>query len=331
MTDSQLGRLLDPKTRRIGVDKEALDQQVLETQQKRAHEKAELHAEAERLCELDQLARNIEARKASDRRQSLRELNDFNLSKMSKEGRRTLPASDPFSSAYAHHTSPPSLLGPASLQVFAGEDTNYHSRMQTQRTSLLASLDAQIDEKRQNSENVGPIRYSSTDKNASFETSKATQDENRRCKARAVMLENQAAAQEKIRIRAQEKSQELHWNNRDISENLSRFPHRPHPVLSAEEKEIILETVAVQRFDRDQSKREEQTRAQENEKRHSAAIYAAMESAENKGLRRRRELELEVSEFNRGLIKERVETARKNTTSEGIDFDHGFFAGFGRR
>ncbi|XP_043276619.1 RIB43A-like with coiled-coils protein 2 [Venturia canescens] len=144
-------RIFDPRSRRIGIDKEFLDKQIVEKKTQRQLERAEECRMDEALVRSSQFAIRNEKREEEERRKINAEINTFRQVYQRAEDRRDFDLYDPDrlkKSLPARTCDEDPRLGPASAQKFEGEDWNYAERMKIQREQMQAWLYQQMTERR---------------------------------------------------------------------------------------------------------------------------------------------------------------------------------------
>ncbi|XP_012275995.1 RIB43A-like with coiled-coils protein 2 [Orussus abietinus] len=144
-------RIFNPRTRRIGVDKEFLDKQIEEKNRQRL-------AEKERESQLDQalvcsskVAIMLEKQQEEERRKIQKEINTFRQVYQRPENRRDFDLYDPNNlkkSVPASSNNQNPHLGLASAQRFMGEDVNLAERTKAQKEQMQAWIAQQIAERR---------------------------------------------------------------------------------------------------------------------------------------------------------------------------------------
>lgn len=143
-------RLFDAKCRAIGVDKEALDAQVLEKQQKRREELLHTRKEDLAFISTGKILQMAELEKVRDKRTAEKTCKEFSLEHLSAEKRREFDINDP---NIKKNTLPARVgdddlrCGPASMQRFGGEDLMGPERIRQQKIAMTATIEQQKYEK----------------------------------------------------------------------------------------------------------------------------------------------------------------------------------------
>jgi hypothetical protein len=148
--EERKARLLDPKVRMIGVDVDALNRQVEEKRAKQ-REEAEQQAEADKQAKLvAERGMALERQVDLQRRQAQCDDVAYNHAYQRKQFRREYDLSNP---DMIKNDLPIRIgdedprLGPCSMQLMHGEDTDYAKRVELQKAQQRAWCLAQMDEK----------------------------------------------------------------------------------------------------------------------------------------------------------------------------------------
>ncbi|KAL0239287.1 hypothetical protein PCE1_004975 [Barthelona sp. PCE] len=136
-------RILDDKTRQIGLDVDFLQQQVEERKQREAKEAMEDRALDELLLSNEQKILKIQRDIDRERRRVNAELENFRMQDQKKENRLDYDLYDP-EALKKEKPLPESELGPASMQIFAGEDRGKAEREALQREQQKQWCEEQI-------------------------------------------------------------------------------------------------------------------------------------------------------------------------------------------
>ncbi|XP_058791408.1 RIB43A-like with coiled-coils protein 2 [Phymastichus coffea] len=149
--EARKARIFNPRVRRIGIDKEFLDKQVEEKKHQRALEKEEECRLNEALVRSSQLAILLERQHDQERRQLNKEINAFRQNFQKPQQRRDFDLYDP---ELLKKSKPPReendyRLGPASAQIFEGEDANGANRRREQREQMQSWIVQQVQQRRQ--------------------------------------------------------------------------------------------------------------------------------------------------------------------------------------
>lgn len=133
------GRIFNAKHRQIGVDKEALDQQVQDRNWLEDLEKKRAEAFAKDAIRNDTIAQLLQRRQEYDERENNRALNEFRALHQQPAAQREWDLNDP---DYLKKDMPARVsdddprCGIASLQKFQGEDLNSRARQKYQQEQL---------------------------------------------------------------------------------------------------------------------------------------------------------------------------------------------------
>eukprot|EP00386_Alphamonas_edax_P014594 GDKI01044780.1.p1 GENE.GDKI01044780.1~~GDKI01044780.1.p1 ORF type:complete len:418 (+),score=118.61 GDKI01044780.1:163-1416(+) len=135
--ESRKPRIFDPKIRTIGVDKQALDQQVAEKQQKEQLEKEidAMYAKQGLMFDTIQKMQSVEQARAA--REAEEATKAFSLMNLKKENRREFDLNDPKAlKSGSDVTLPADQLGPASMQTLNGANTDAKARLRAQQRQM---------------------------------------------------------------------------------------------------------------------------------------------------------------------------------------------------
>jgi hypothetical protein len=143
-------RIFDAKRRMIGVDKQALDTQVLEKTQLKDLDK-QLHGDHDKMSlNIDKQLKLLEIEKQRIKRDMEKEAKEFSLQNLHYEARREFDLNDP----NAKKKGVPARIGdddprcgPASIQKFGGEDLMKRHREVQQQKAQASWVEQQIFEK----------------------------------------------------------------------------------------------------------------------------------------------------------------------------------------
>ncbi|CAH8450513.1 unnamed protein product [Schistosoma turkestanicum] len=143
-------RIFDARTRQIGIDEEALKNQVEERKKQEEQEKQRDLAYAADAERNDKIACLYEKRQQDDERELAKNLNEFRFLHQQPESRREFDLYDPNALKFdcpARVSDDDPRCGVASLQKFDGEDLNSKARTTYQREQLQNWFERQIEEK----------------------------------------------------------------------------------------------------------------------------------------------------------------------------------------
>jgi len=143
-------RIFDAKRRMIGVDKQALDDQVVEKAQLNEIEKKMDHAYDGMALNIDKQLKLLELEKTRIKREMEKEAKEFSIQNLHLGNRREFDLNDPD----AKKKDVPARIGdndprcgPASIQQFGGEDLMKRQREKQQQKSQASWIEQQIFEK----------------------------------------------------------------------------------------------------------------------------------------------------------------------------------------
>ncbi|KAK7490046.1 hypothetical protein BaRGS_00018746 [Batillaria attramentaria] len=136
MEEERKTRIFNAKTRQIGVDMQALDQQVFDKNQAEEYERRRHEAFAADACRNDMIAEMLQKRQEEDIRALARAENEFRMLHQQPSSRREWDLYDPDAKkkdkpARVHDDDP--RCGISSMQKFFGEDLNSKARRQFQQ------------------------------------------------------------------------------------------------------------------------------------------------------------------------------------------------------
>ncbi|CAF0926784.1 unnamed protein product [Adineta ricciae] len=137
--EERQGRVFNAKYRQIGIDKEALDEQVQERNWLEELERKRANAFAQDAIRNDTIAQLLQQRQENDERDYNRSLNEYRAIHQQPSAQREWDLNDP---DYLKKDKPARVsdddprCGPASLQKFQGEDLNARARAKYQMEQL---------------------------------------------------------------------------------------------------------------------------------------------------------------------------------------------------
>ncbi|XP_015516629.2 RIB43A-like with coiled-coils protein 2 [Neodiprion lecontei] len=149
--EARKSRIFNPRSRRIGIDKEFLDKQVEEKKQLAQLEKEKEYRMDEQLVRSSRLAMMLEKREEEEKRKINKEINTFRTVYQRPEDRRDFDLYDP---DILKKTMPARVrdedprLGLASAQKFEGEDENAQARARVLKEQMQSWLEQQTQERR---------------------------------------------------------------------------------------------------------------------------------------------------------------------------------------
>lgn len=217
-------RIFNNKHRLIGVDKQALDQQVMDKRLMEEMENKRSDAFAHDMIRNDKVAYLLQQRQEHDERELNRAVNEFRALHQQPDARREWDLQDP---DYLKKDKPARVCdddprcGPASLQKFDGEDLNSKARKFYQQEQIREWTNQQTEEK-----NAAKMQQKLADKLYDFkqmeldkrarELQKA-EEECRRAINTAVKDYNDALNREQVQKNSLKKMQEQDDNMTEIA------------------------------------------------------------------------------------------------------------------
>ncbi|TGZ75644.1 hypothetical protein CRM22_000272 [Opisthorchis felineus] len=319
-------RIFNARTRLIGVDERALQQQVEEKKEREIREDLREKAYAADAVRNDRIACIREKRQERDKYLINRSLNEFRALHQQPDSRREFDLYDPEAlkkDRPARVSDDDPRCGVASMQKFEGEDLNGQARKQYQQEQAQNWLERQIEERRRaeaarnEAERLHALKRRELDQRA-CELAKA-EEECRRAINMAVQRFNSALKIEEEQRRQQKAKQEQDDNMTEIcnaiysdflTENpaqaISAFgPHRYVPDrykgMPPEQKADILKTQQKQILERERLKAEEKIR--------DAEWDAQRLKSAKLGLLLERELDRTTKQLKKQLAEENLKLA----------------------
>ncbi|KAK4886243.1 hypothetical protein RN001_002514 [Aquatica leii] len=143
-------RIFDAKTRLIGADVQALQQQIEEKKKLEEEKKRIDQIFNEQLIKCDQIAVALEQKESEERKKLALEVNNFRVNFQKFQDRREYDLNDPDAvrkclPARLHDDDP--RLGLSSVQKFEGEDVASEERKKIQREQIQSWLQQQMEER----------------------------------------------------------------------------------------------------------------------------------------------------------------------------------------
>ncbi|XP_060080955.1 RIB43A-like with coiled-coils protein 2 [Ylistrum balloti] len=328
MEEQRKSRIFNSKTRTIGVDIQAIEQQNLDKKQQEEYERNRDKAFASDAVRNDKIAMMLEQRQNQDVRELNKAVNEFRSMHQQPASRREFDLYDP---DYLKKDKPARVsdddprCGISSLQKFEGEDLNNKARKQYQQEQLREWSTQQSDEKAQAKRNMDQanrlyeLKMRELDQRAMDLAN--SEDECRRAINMAVKDYNQALDRERNEKERLQKQQEHDDNMTEIANHIfgdvltenpsvAQSAFGPHRVItdrwkgmSPQQLEHIRNLQELQRAEKDRHDQEEELRNKEWERQQMANARAAM-LLEREMERKRRDLDREQAEENRRLATE---------------------------
>lgn len=326
--EQRKSRIFNAKTRLIGLDKQAVDQQVNDRKQMEEYERRRDEAFAADAIRNDKIAELLQTRQEHDVAELNRALNEFRGLHQQPDSRREFDLYDPDGlkkDKPARVSDDDPRCGISSLQKFDGEDLNSKARTQYQKEQLREWAEQQMREKRQADENqkkadrLYELKMKELDQRA-MELQKAEED-CRQAIDDATKDYNKALARETEAKRNLQKQQELDDNHTEMANHMygdfltenpavaqSAFgPHRVVPDrwkgMSPEQLADIKRTQELQMKEQQRLKDEERRRDEEHERMQNAHARAGALLEREKD-RREKELAKQLADENSRLAKE---------------------------
>jgi len=321
MEEERKTRIFNAKTRTIGVDRQAIDQQMFDKKQMEDFERKRHEAFAADAVRNDKITSMLEKRQEHDVRNLNQALNEFRALHQQPSSRREWDLYDPDSlkkdkPARVHDDDP--RCGISSLQKFDGEDLNNKARSKFQNEQARKWYESQMNEKaraksnQDKADNLYDLKQIELDKRA---MDLQVAEENCR---KAINMANAAyndalnkEQQERSRLKSQQdlddKMTEIanHVFGDVLTENpsVAQSAFGPHRVItdrwkgmSPQQLEDIKKTQERQRAENERMRQEEELRNREYERQANAHARA--------GLMVERELERKRNEINKAQADE---------------------------
>jgi len=144
-------RIFDAKRRTIGVDKEFLDQQVVEKAERQKAERERQRVEDRQFMGVNRELQLIEKEKNARRFQAEKDSREFSLQNLHFASRDVFDLNDPKAvtkDVPARLGDDDPRMGPASMQKFNGEDLLRDERLRQQKHAMCDTLQQQVFEKK---------------------------------------------------------------------------------------------------------------------------------------------------------------------------------------
>lgn len=160
--EQRKSRIFDSKTRLIGIDKQALEQQIRDRKQMEAMEKKREEAFASDAKRYDMIAELLERRQEQDMRELNAALNEFRMLHQQPSSRREWDLYDPDrlkKDRPARVSDDDPRCGVSGLQKFEGEDLNNKARTKFQEEQRRRWAEQQMKERKQAEDNQKRADY----------------------------------------------------------------------------------------------------------------------------------------------------------------------------
>ncbi|XP_076447852.1 RIB43A-like with coiled-coils protein 2 [Babylonia areolata] len=328
MEEERKSRIFNAKTRTIGVDRQAIDQQIFDKKQYEEYERRRHEAFAADAVRNDMIAEMLQKRQEEDIRALARAENEFRSLHQQPSSRREFDLYDPDAlkkdkPARVHDDDP--RCGISSLQKFDGEDLNGKARSKFQAEQARNWFSEQMQEKEQAKQNqdmadkLYDLKMRELDERA-CDLAKAEQD-CRRAIEMATKDFNAAQDRERKEKERLKKQQDLDDNLTEIANHIygdiltenpavsqSAFgPHRVIPDrwkgMTPQQLEKIRNDQERQRMENERLRQEEELRNKEWERQQNANARAGL-LLEREMERKRKDLEKQQADENRRLALE---------------------------
>ncbi|KAK7102757.1 RIB43A-like with coiled-coils protein 2 [Littorina saxatilis] len=328
MEEERKTRIFNAKTRIIGVDRQAVDQQIFDKKQQEEYERRRHEAFAADAVRNDMIAEMLSKRQDEDLRALARAENEFRALHQQPSCRREWDLYDPDGlrkdkPARVHDDDP--RCGISSLQKFDGEDLNGKARKKYQNEQSREWFKEQALEKEQAQKNQDMADRLYENKmreldGRACDLAKAEED-CRRAIDMATKDFNAAQDRERKEKERLKKQQDLDDNMTEIANHIygdiltenpsvaqSAFgAHRVIPDrwkgMTPQQLEQIRKDQERQRLENERKRQEEELRNKEWERQQNANARAGL-LLDREGERKRREIERQQADENRRLAQE---------------------------
>ncbi|GFO15542.1 rib43a-like with coiled-coils protein 2 [Plakobranchus ocellatus] len=328
MEEERKTRIFNAKTRQIGVDKQAIEQQMFDKKQMEEYERKRHEAFAADALRNDRIASMLQMRQERDQRALNEALNEFRALHQQPNSRREWDLYDPDylkkdKPARVHDDDP--RCGISSIQKFDGEDLNSKARKKFQNEQARSWHEQQMRERDQAkrsqdaADRLYELKQRELDQRA-MDLQKAEEDCRRAINMATADYNKALDNEQKERFRLKEQ-QDLDDKMTEIANNVfgdiltenpavAQSAFGPHRVItdrwkgmSPEQLEEIRKQQARQMAENERLRQEEELRDREHERQASANARAAL-LIERELDRKRRELEKAQADENRRLAAE---------------------------
>lgn len=328
MEEQRKSRIFNAKVRTIGVDLQAVEQQVRDKKEQEEYERKRSEAFAADAVRNDKISEMLERRQQQDIRSLNQAMNDFRSLHQQPDGRREFDLYDP---DYLKKDKPARVsdddprCGISSIQKFEGEDLNNKARTKFQQEQLREWSTQQANEREQAKRNqdyadrLYNLKMKELDQRA-VELQNA-EEECRRAINMATTDYNNALMRERNERERLKKQQDYDDNMTEIANHIfgdtltenpavaqSAFgPHRVIPDrwkgMSPQQLEDIRREQEKQRLEKERQEQEDKLRNNEWERQANANARAAM-LLEREMDRKHHDINREMAEENRRLAQE---------------------------
>ncbi|KAK3794035.1 hypothetical protein RRG08_028467 [Elysia crispata] len=326
--DERKTRIFNAKTRQIGVDRQAIEQQMFDKKQMEEYERKRHEAFAADALRNDRIATMLQTRQERDQRALNEALNEFRALHQQPSSRREWDLYDPDylkkdKPARVHDDDP--RCGISSIQKFDGEDLNSKARKKFQNEQARSWHEQQMRERDQAkrsqeaADRLYNLKQQELDQRA-MDLQKAEED-CRRAINMATADYNKALNNEQMERSRLKEQQDLDDKMTEIANNVfgdvltenpavAQSAFGPHRVItdrwkgmSPEQLEEIRKQQARQMAENERLRQEEELRNREHERQASANARAAL-LIERELERKRRDIQKAQADENRRLAAE---------------------------
>ncbi|CAG2255012.1 RIB43A-like with coiled-coils protein 2 [Mytilus edulis] len=321
MEDQRKSRIFNSKCRTIGVDLQAIEQQVRDKKEQEDYERKRSEAFAADAVRNDKISEMLEKRQAQDVRALNQALNDFRSLHQQPDGRREFDLYDP---DYLKKDKPGRVsdddprCGISSIQKFEGEDLNNKARTKFQQEQLREWSTQQANEKDQARRNqdeadrLYQLKMRELDQRG-MELEKA-EDDCKRAINMATTDYNNALARERNERERLKKQQEFDDNMTEIANHIfgdtltenpavAQSAFGPHRVIPDRWKGMSPQQLEAIRKEQEKQRLEKQRRDQEDELREIEHARQANANA-RAGMLLEREMDRKHKDINREMADE---------------------------
>jgi len=339
-------RIFDAKRRTIGLDKETLDAQVRENQERRMMDKAFDKMADRNMIQIDKQLKLIEIDKQRAKREREMHCKEHSLQHHHFEARDTFDLNDPQAKRKgmpARVGDDDERLGPASMQKFGGEDLMRHERKRQQALAQVSFIEQQKFEKAMIAkqpddgfmlqvEEITALRneIEQSEANLRKELQRKQYMENVQQAA-----ENDEMRKNQMRANMEENERELNFHSTDRFLNENAPSHHNSRVIRAQYKGSTRdERMEVAQQQRNQVSENELKKVTENiESRQFAnqveATRKQLVAMERDKQRRRREMTMQMAQDNIQIRGEQKAKAKQTLLDFKNEFSPEFFEQFG--
>ncbi|VDI47783.1 RIB43A-like with coiled-coils protein 2 [Mytilus galloprovincialis] len=321
MEEQRKSRIFNSKCRTIGVDLQAIEQQVRDKKEQEDYERKRSEAFAADAVRNDKISQMLEKRQEQDVRALNQALNDFRSLHQQPDGRREFDLYDP---DYLKKDKPGRVsdddprCGISSIQKFEGEDLNNKARTKFQQEQLREWSTQQANEKDQARRNqdeadrLYQLKMRELDQRG-MELEKA-EDDCKRAINMATTDYNNALARERNERERLKKQQEFDDNMTEIANHIfgdtltenpavAQSAFGPHRVIPDRWKGMSPQQLEAIRKEQEKQRLEKQRRDQEDELREIEHARQANANA-RAGMLLEREMDRKHKDINREMADE---------------------------